>query len=71
MIGYTRRGNYFFLYFNVIFLCVLGFIMMIVEWLHSLSLVTLTSERIHKELSKSVEVSFVYYSVMLVLEWMV
>lgn len=51
-------------------MCVLGFIMMNVEWLHSLSLVTLTSERIHKELSKSVEVSFVFYSVMLVLEWM-
>jgi len=36
--------------------------MMNVEWLHSLSLATLTSERIHKELSKSVEVSFVLYS---------
>lgn len=54
----------------MIILSVLGFIMMIVEWLHSLSLVISTSGQIHKELSKSVEVSFVFYSVMLVLEWM-
>jgi hypothetical protein len=54
----------------VIILSVLGFITMNVEWLRSLSLVTLTSGRIHKELSKSVEVSVVFYLVMLVLEWM-
>jgi hypothetical protein len=53
----------FFLYCNVIILSVVGFIMTNVEWLRSLSLVTLTSGRIHKELSKSVEVFFLFSSV--------
>lgn len=61
LISCTELEN-FFSYFNVIF-SVLGFIMMNVEWLLSLSLVTLTSGQMHTELSKSVEFSFVFYSV--------